>query len=125
MQNPLQITVRDMAHSPALDENIREKVAKLDQVFSPIISCHVLAESPHKHHQHGRQFNVRVDLTLPGKTIVVNHDHDEDVYVAVRDAFNAVRRQLEQHTRMQRGKERALRDHGRGASRPIGETENE
>lgn len=125
MQNPLQITVRDMAHSPALDENIRGRVAKLEQYFSPIISCRVLAEAPHKHHHQGRQFTVRVDLVLPGKTIVVNHDHDEDVYVAVREAFNAAKRQLEDYAQIRRGETRQRRVNGRAAPTQIEENENE
>jgi ribosomal subunit interface protein len=99
MQTPLQITVRDMPHSTALDDHVRAKVAKLEQHFSPITSCRVVAEAPHKHHQHGRQYAVRLDITVPGREIVVNHEHDEDIYVALRDAFDAAKRQLEDYAR--------------------------
>lgn len=109
MQIPLQITVRDMAHSPALDEHIRGKAAKLEQYFSPIISCHVLAEAPHKHQHQGRHYTVRLDIGLPGKTILVNHDHDQDIYVAVREAFAAARRQLEDYAQIRRGELRQRR----------------
>ena len=44
-------------------------------------------------------FNVRVDIGVPGSEIVVNRDQHEDVYVALRDAFDAARRQLEDHGR--------------------------
>jgi ribosome-associated translation inhibitor RaiA len=44
---------------------------------------------------------VRIDLKVPGKEIVVNRDHDEDIYVALRDAFDVARRQLEDHARRQ------------------------
>lgn len=50
MQIPIQITVRDMLHSAVFDEHIRVKAAKLEQYFSPITSCRVVAEAPHKHH---------------------------------------------------------------------------
>ncbi len=109
MQNQPQITVRDMEHSPALDDHIRQSVAKLDQFFSPIISCRVVAEAPHKHQQQGRQFTVRLDISVPGKEIVVNRDHSEDVYIALRDAFDAARRQLEEYARVRRGETRAGR----------------
>jgi len=58
---------------------------------------------PHKHHQQGKQFNVRIDIGVPGSEIVVNRDHAEDVYVALRDAFDAAKRQLEDYARKMRG----------------------
>jgi len=107
MQTPIQITVRDMAHSAVLDEHIRTKAAKLEQYFSPITSCRVVAEAPHKHHHQGRQFVVRLDITVPGQEIVINHEHDEDVYVALRDAFGAAKRRLEDYARIRRGETRS------------------
>jgi len=106
MQTPIQITVRDMPHSHALDEHVRAKAAKLEQYFSPITSCRIVMEAPHKHHHQGRQFVVRLDITVPGHEIVINHDHDEDVYVALRDAFEAAKRRLEDYARIRRGETR-------------------
>lgn len=106
MQIPIQITVRDMAHSEALDEHISAKAAKLEQYFSPITSCRVVIEAPHKHSRQGRQYVVRLDITVPGQEIVVNHEHDEDVFVALRDAFDAAKRRLEDYARIRRGETR-------------------
>ena len=103
MQIPLQITIRDMEHSEALETHIRDKVNKLEEFFNHIMSCRVVVEMPHKHHQQGKQFNVRIDIGVPGSEIVVNRDHDEDVYVALRDAFDAAKRQLEDYVRKHRG----------------------
>ena len=103
METKLQITVRDMEHSDALDEHIREKAAKLDRLYPKIMGCRVVAEVLDRHKHQGKQFTVRVDITVPGKEIVVNHHHAEDVYVALRDAFDAAKRQLEEYTRIQRG----------------------
>ena len=124
MQTPVQITVRDMPHSEALDEHIRAKAEKLEQFFSPIISCRVVAEAPHKHHHQGRQFVVRLDITVPGYEIVVNHEHDEDVYVALRQSFDAAKRRLEDYARVRRGETR-VRQAGarRRRSTPSGERE--
>ena len=99
MQIPLQITIRDMEHSDALEAHIRDKAQKLDEFFDHIMSCRVVVETPHKHHHQGKQFNVRIDIGVPGSEIVVNHDHHEDVYVALRDAFDAAKRQLEDYAR--------------------------
>lgn len=103
MQIPLQITIRDIEHSEALETHIRGKVEKLEVFFKSIISCRVVVEMPHKHHQQGKQFNVRIDIGVPGSEIVVNRDHAEDIYVALRDAFDAAKRQLEDYARKIRG----------------------
>jgi ribosomal subunit interface protein len=103
MQIPLQITIRDMEHSEALETHIRDKVNKLEEFFNHIMSCRVVVEMPHKHHQQGKQFNVRIDIGVPGSEIAVNRDHAEDVYVALRDAFDAAKRQLEDYARKMRG----------------------
>ncbi|BCK88108.1 hypothetical protein MIZ01_1909 [Sideroxyarcus emersonii] len=103
MQIPLQITIRDFEQSAALETHIREKVKKLDEFFNHIMSCRVVVEMPHKHHQQGKQFNVRIDIGVAGGEIVVNRDHAEDVYVALRDGFDAAKRQLEDYARKLRG----------------------
>jgi ribosomal subunit interface protein len=103
MQIPLQITIRDIDHSEALETHIRDKVKKLDEFFNHIMSCRVVVEVPHKHHHQGKQFNVRIDIGVPGSEIVVNRDHAEDVYVALRDAFDAAKRKIEDHARKIRG----------------------
>lgn len=103
MQTPLQITVRNIEHSDALETRIRDKAQKLEEFCKHIMSCRIVVEAPHKHHHQGKQFNVRIDIGVPGNEIVVNRDHHEDVYVALRDAFNAAKRQLEDYARKIRG----------------------
>ena len=108
MQESLQISYREVTPSPAIEDAIRERAGKLDELYGRITGCRVLVESPHRHHHQGRLFHVRVEVTVPGRVIVVNrepqdnHAH-EDVYVAIRDAFNAAKRQLEEHVRETRG----------------------
>lgn len=103
MQIPLQITIRDVEHSAALETHIREKAKKLEEFCSHITSCRVVVEEPHRHHHQGKQFGVRIDIGVPGREIVVNHDHDSDVYVALRDAFATAKRQVEEYARIHRG----------------------
>jgi ribosomal subunit interface protein len=97
MKTPLQITLRDIEHSEALENHIREKADKLETFFEPIMSCRVVVEMPHQHKHNGKGFNVRIDIGVPGSEIVVNRDRNEDVYVALRDAFDAAKRQLEDY----------------------------
>lgn len=103
MQVPLQITVRDLPHSAALEARIREKAAKLEEFHPRITSCRVTVEELRKHHHQGRHFQVSVDVRVPGREVVANRAHDEDAYVALRDAFEAARRQLEEIVRLKRG----------------------
>lgn len=103
MQIPLQITIRDIDHSDELEKHIRDKAKKLDEFFDHIMSCRVVVEMPHKHQHQGKQFTVRIDIGVAGGEIVVNRDHAEDVYVALRDAFDIAIRQLEEYARKLRG----------------------
>ncbi|MBI4293070.1 MAG: ribosome-associated translation inhibitor RaiA [Betaproteobacteria bacterium] len=103
MQIPVQITVRDVPHSEALDARIREKAAKLEEFHPRITSCRVTVEELHKHQHQGRHFQVNVDVRVPGREVVANRAHAEDVYVALRDAFDAAKRQLEEIARPKRG----------------------
>jgi ribosomal subunit interface protein len=103
MQSSLQITMRDFPHSDALEDHIRQKVAKLENFYPHLMGCRVVVEVPHKHKHQGRQFNVRLDITVPGGELVVNREADGDVYVVLRDAFDAARRQIEDYGQRQRG----------------------
>ena len=108
MQIPLELTFHNMDRSDAVEANVRERASKLERYFDRIIGCRVVVEAPHKHSHKGIVYEVRIDISVPGKEIVVNrsgaknHAH-EDVYVAVRDAFSAAARQLEDHARKTRG----------------------
>lgn len=109
MQKPIEITFRHMERSPALENAIRERADNLEHYCSDIIGCNIVVESPHKHHHRGNLFQVRIDVTVPDQEIVVKrspdqHQAHEDPYVAMHDAFDAVRRQLEDYVRMRRGK---------------------
>lgn len=105
MQIPIQITFHQVDHSDALDATIREKIARLEKYFDRIIGIRVVVELASNRHRQGNLYHVRVDLTLPGHEIVVGHNHadrqeHEDPYIAVRDTFLAVRRQLEDYVRI-------------------------
>jgi len=108
MQNPVQVTFRDMASSDAIREACLKEVDKLERFHDRLTSMRIVVASPHRHHHKGVLYSIRVDLTLPGREIVVNRDHHEDhshedVYVAIRDAFRATRRQLEDFSHKRRG----------------------
>jgi ribosomal subunit interface protein len=103
MELPLQISLHGIQHSNALYNAIREKAEKLDRYYSHIMSCRVVLELAGRHKHRGKQFSVRIDLKVPGGEIVVTREHDEEIQVALRDAFDAARRKLEDYARGQRG----------------------
>jgi ribosomal subunit interface protein len=102
MQLPLQITARDVSLSEAAQDDIRAKATNLETYYDGIIGCRVVVEGPVRHHRKG-PFTVRIDLSVPGAELVVDRQADEDLYVAIRDAFDAARRRLEDYARRQRG----------------------
>jgi ribosome-associated translation inhibitor RaiA len=108
MQTPLQITFHQMEPSPALEADVRSWVADLETFFSRIVSCRVRVEAPHHHHHQGNRYKVLIDIHVPGSHIVIGRSPEqngahEDAYVAVRDAFRAARRSLEDWSRRRRG----------------------
>jgi ribosomal subunit interface protein len=122
MQVPLEITFRNLPPSPAIEADIREKAAKLETFCDRITSARVIVETPHRQHRQGKLFHVRIDVRVPGRQLVVSrepgaHHAYEDIYVAIRDAFDDAKRQLEDYAREMRGtlKTHAPSGHGRVA----------
>jgi ribosome-associated translation inhibitor RaiA len=93
MDQPL-ITYLGMPHSPTLDIKIGEFCTRLQDVQPRITSIHVVVHEEDRHKERGRLFEVRVDVKAPQAEIVANRQRHEDPYVAARDAFDAVLRQL-------------------------------
>lgn len=109
MQLPLQIHFDNLEPSDAVESRVRKYTEKLERFCDEIISCRVTIEAPHKHHHQGNICHVTVDVRTPGDESVASrapaqHHAHEDVYVAVRDAFDAVQRQLQDHQLRKRGK---------------------
>lgn len=104
MAMPLEITFRRMDPSDALRQNIEKHAARLERFAGDILSCDVVVEAVDHSHRKGNLYNVHIHLTLPGTTLDAGHtrpdDHShEDPYVAARDAFDAMRRRLEDFIR--------------------------
>ncbi len=106
MELPLTITAQDIPLSQSIEAIIREKAIKLERFYDRLIGCHVRVAGPGRHHRHGGLFDVRIDLTVPGSELVVNHQRNEDLGVAIREAFAAAKRRLDEHARLQREERR-------------------
>lgn len=103
---PVHIQFQGMESSDALQASAREHAHKLESFAPDIMACRVTIDLEQKHKHQGRPFGVRIDLTLPGHELVVNRVQHEDVYVALRDAFDNMKRQLEDVVRKRRGQEK-------------------
>jgi ribosome-associated translation inhibitor RaiA len=111
MKVPVQITFRNTPSSDSLEALIREKASHLETFYDGIVGCRVFVEIPHRHHRTGNPVHVRVDLTVPGSELVVTHeaslrgtpDEAEGAAVAIREAFDIARRQLQDFGQKQRG----------------------
>ena len=114
------ISFKGMEPSPAVEADIRQRVEHLEKFHDRIVACRVVVNAPHKHGHKGKLYHVHIDLSVPGGSIFVNReagfDHaHEDIYVALRDAFDAAQRQLEDYVRKHSGfrtKRHPITEHG-------------
>lgn len=126
MIRPVQISFRNMESSPEVEEKIREEAVNLDSYYDRIVSCRVVVEAPHQHHEHGNAYHIRIDMVVPGGELVVKHEPGlhgaleradvesntkefeantphKHLLPAIQDAFDSARRQLQDYARRQRG----------------------
>jgi cold shock CspA family protein len=108
MKIPVQVSFSNMTPSDAVRARVEELAGRLDRFHGRITSCRVVVRAPNRRQRKGRLYHVSVDLTLPGHEIAINRDPPEnqaheDVYVAIRDAFEAAVRRLEDIARERRG----------------------
>jgi ribosomal subunit interface protein len=105
-----QITIRDIPPSAPLELLIRKHIEKLTRFYDRISSCRVVIELAQKHKHQGKLYNVRIDTTVPGKELVVTRKVNQDIYVAIRDAFKAIQRRLEEYSRKRHGRVKSHND---------------
>lgn len=102
MAPPTEIIARDITLPPSLADEILERTAKLTQFHGRILRCRVTVTGPGRHHLRGR-CGVKLVLAIPGRDAVISRQGDEDLLQAVRGAFKAAERKLEDHVRKTRG----------------------
>jgi ribosomal subunit interface protein len=123
MISDTQVLFRNIEHSAAVEQAVLKRVGKLERFSDQIHSMRVILESPHNNHQKGKVYHVGVEALIPNHEIVVSHDHHdkhehEDIYVAIRDAFNAVERRIKAVYGKQRRSDRQVRKAGDTLSVP-------
>jgi cold shock CspA family protein len=120
LETEVQVSYQDVPVDAEIERACRREVEKLERYCGRITGCHVHVSQPHRHHQKGNLYRVRIDHVLPGSEIVVSrapaeHASDEKPELAIREAFDAVRRRLEDEVRRVRGdvKRHSTPAHGR------------
>lgn len=94
MNAPVHVFFRHMTPSDAIETLVRDKAAGLERLHGRILGCRVVAGPTSSRHRHGTRYGVRVSVALPRHQELVTVAEGEDVYAAVRDAFDATRRRM-------------------------------
>jgi len=92
----IQLTVRSISDTPTIDYHVRKHYNRLINTYNKLSSCHVVIDAPQRKKQKGKLFGVSIDLTVPGKELA-SHKQNENLFIAIRDSFDAVERLLERH----------------------------
>jgi len=99
MATSLELSIRLARRSEFTEELIRDRVSRLEQLYDGITSCHVSVSAPHQKQRTGQHYEISLEIRVPGTELAVSHntgqsDAHEAIHVAIRDAFNAMERQL-------------------------------
>ena len=99
MTNEFQVVFHNIDQTDAIADAVQKRIQKLERYCDEIIAGRVVLDSPHNNHNKGKVYSVGLEIHTPIKEVRVNQEqHDnharEDLYVAIRDAFNAAERQL-------------------------------
>ena len=106
MRTPVEISLRGVPVCAALERYINERARQLARQCERIQACHVAIEALRRRGQTGAPFAVRLNIMLQGIEVAVNREHAGDVYIAVREAFEAASFQVSDHMRRQGSLER-------------------
>jgi ribosome-associated translation inhibitor RaiA len=119
MDAPVEIHFNGIDRSEAVEERVREKVAKLAKHFDRLTRCRVVLVAPHRSPQKPKVYQIKIELGMPGRRpIVVSHEREgshagEELNLALRDAFEAALRRVDgmrsrigQRAKLERGRRR-------------------
>lgn len=99
MTNEFQVVYHNIDQTEAISEAVQKRIGKLERFCDQIINGRVVLDSPHNNHHKGKVYSVSLEIHTPTLEVRVNQEqHDnhahEDLYIAIRDAFNVAERQL-------------------------------
>ena len=115
METEPQIVFENIDPSDAVRQRIADEIAHLEQFHGRLTACRVVISAPEKHKHKGKLYQVRIHLVMPGRGEVAvrpstsGHQWNQDPLVAIRNAFDAARRQLQDKSKKRRGDVKTLR----------------
>jgi ribosome-associated translation inhibitor RaiA len=123
MSTPIEIHFHGLDRSEAVEQRVREKAAKLAKHFERMNRCRVVLEAPHRAAERAKVYQIKIEMSVPGQPpIVVRHEREgshasEELSVAIRDAFEAALRKVDdmatkmgQRSKLERGRRRPTSD---------------
>jgi len=102
MNQAFELRQKDVALTPAMVGTIQARAEKLGRFSRRIQSCTVTVEGSGRHHRQGH-YNVQIDLVVTGNELVVRKHSEANLEIALKGAFNAIGRRLEEQVRQSRG----------------------
>jgi ribosomal subunit interface protein len=102
MRLPFELRQKDVALPPAMADDVRERAERLEHHCDRIMRCRVTIEGSGNHHRQGH-YGVTIDITVPGAELVVHKEEARNLDLALKVAFDAAARRLEDHSRKIRG----------------------
>ena len=93
MQLPLDLRFVGLEPSEAVESFVRARIRDVARLCPDVTAWRVTVQ--HEQEIQGRPVAVRVEATLPRQDVAFTRVHDEDVYVALREAFDAACRNME------------------------------
>lgn len=102
MPVPVHITAPNFTLPASAEKLIRKRCRRLERIHPRMVGLTVVIEGPGGHHRRGGPFDVRIRIGVRGEDLIIDRQDDEDLLVAVAQAFDAARRRLEDHIRLQR-----------------------
>ncbi len=119
MNAPVEVHFHGIQKSEAIEQRVRDKVAKLEKHFGRMTSCRVVLEAAQRNAQKPKVYNIKIEVGVPRqRSIVICHERigshaSEELTLALREAFEVALRKLEgmaakrgQRSRLERGRRR-------------------
>ncbi len=119
MTTSVEVSFHGIQKSAAVEQQVREKVAKLSKHFARMTSCRVAIEVPQRSADKPKVYQIKIEIGVPRRSpIVVSHERtgshaNAELPRAVRDAFEAALRKVDgmsarigQRSKIERGRRR-------------------
>lgn len=127
VQVPIEIAFHNIPSIPWAEEEIRARIAKLEQIFDRLIACRVRVDQRANNSARNIPPVVRIELGVPGKDLIVSHEPDylqhkfqtPDLRNAINEAFRIAEDQLAEYKRQLQGRTKDM--HHDGPNQSLGQ----